>query len=799
MPTSPTKTLSPAELAKLEHAFATDPASDAYKPLAEAYLGMGRFMEAMVVCKKGVKAHPAVADPRLLLARVYAEQGKDKKAIEELMGALQVAPSDKHVLRMVGALQLKTGEADAGKGNLLKAFQADPSDAETKALLDQYKVELPKADPPTDRMSVNNGKPAAAAQASARSVPIAGPGAVPVAGPGTRREGARGSGASPAKAQVQRETRPALNGTPAPPRQTQPQQQAQRRTAERPPARPAYEEDDEESLPPRRQKKGGAGVTVVLALLLVFGVGGYAVFRNFRTQRNNEIKKQLREATELLRHDSYDAYNKANTAAKKALDADGSSVDAHGVLAYINAILWGEHGGGDQARQLAQEHLEEAKVQKESKAYVVAADALIKMYSGKSTDALNDLSAKIKEFDAKGQKSSTLYLTLSLLQMNAGDLERARESLETAQALASGDPRIYAAMGNLYRRRGEGDKAWNNYDFALRYENTHPESLLGKSLLILDQDEPQYIPAARMIKKLIDLDPPASPRQQAAAHMARALLVSRVSRDLPLFIDEKFKKELAEATGVTADKTKAQQEIVKEERDGVDRFPSDPELHLIKGRRLFLEGQFDGAVTELKEAIKLDPSRASSHVELARALMAKSNGEKEAIDALNNALKTVGESPKLLVMLGQAYRKANRLDEALSQLERAVRDPKAKNPDARMAMGAIHFQKEAWDRALASYDRAAQEAFGQSIKVAAAYTELGRVYEKKNDRAKADDAFKKALNADSNYTPEYFYYGAFMASDKRESAKAKTLLEEYMKREPKGPHFEEAKKLTTSL
>ena len=59
-----TKTLSPAELAKLEHAFATDPGSEAYKPLAEAYLGMGRFMEAMVVCKKGVKAHPHVADPR---------------------------------------------------------------------------------------------------------------------------------------------------------------------------------------------------------------------------------------------------------------------------------------------------------------------------------------------------------------------------------------------------------------------------------------------------------------------------------------------------------------------------------------------------------------------------------------------------------------------------------------------------------------------------------------------------------------------------------------------------------------
>ena len=93
MSATQTKTLSPAELAKLEHAFASEPGSDAYKPLAEAYMSMSRYMEAMVVCKKGVKAHPQSAEPRVLLARVYAEQGKDKKALEELQGALQIAPS----------------------------------------------------------------------------------------------------------------------------------------------------------------------------------------------------------------------------------------------------------------------------------------------------------------------------------------------------------------------------------------------------------------------------------------------------------------------------------------------------------------------------------------------------------------------------------------------------------------------------------------------------------------------------------------------------------------------------------
>src|SRR5215472_19310581 len=65
MPNPPTKPPSPSELAKLEHAFATDPSSDAYRPLAEAYLSAGRFMEAMVVCKKGVKTHPSAVQPRL--------------------------------------------------------------------------------------------------------------------------------------------------------------------------------------------------------------------------------------------------------------------------------------------------------------------------------------------------------------------------------------------------------------------------------------------------------------------------------------------------------------------------------------------------------------------------------------------------------------------------------------------------------------------------------------------------------------------------------------------------------------
>ena len=264
----PTKTLSPAELAKLEHAFATDPASDAYKPLAEAYLGMGRFMEAMVVCKKGVKAHPTAADARILLARVYADQGKDKKALEELVGAVAVAPNDKGVLRMMGALQVKTGEVEPGKANLLKAFEADPNDAETIAALQQAKIEVPKPAP----------------------VPVA----VPVAAPPVL-EAAPARPATGPQAPV---ARAAVAGAPQP--------IAQR---PKPAPRPSQTYDDDEpnsvvsevsELSNRRGAKKGSGTAralfAVLLIGLPVGVGVYFGVTNYNAKRAREVKRQIGRA-----------------------------------------------------------------------------------------------------------------------------------------------------------------------------------------------------------------------------------------------------------------------------------------------------------------------------------------------------------------------------------------------------------------------------------------------------------------------------------------------------------------------
>lgn len=830
MSTTSAKTLSPSELAKLEHAFATDPASDAYKPLAEAYLGMGRFMEAMVVCKKGVKAHPTSADPRLLLARVYAEQGKDKKALEELTSALQVAPSDKQLLRMAGNLQLKTGETDAGKANLIKAFEADPNDADTKALMAQWKVEAPKPaapEPPTER----NPIPAAASA-----------GATPIAGPGARREpvtGARPAAAgsppvltpvadappgpsgnqavaqAPANNAVSQApaSRPSTgrsvgNGVPAirpSGEKMAPGASGERRAPPRTVSRPSVpirsEEDDEaEERSERKQRaarsKGTRSVFIALVALLPLTLGGYYGIGQYRARKNREIKKALAEATEQLKHDSYESYKKACTAADKALEIDPDSVSAHAYLAYAWAVRWGEHGGGDAARKNAEEHLEAAIRSHEDSSYMYAAQALLKKYAGKGTQAQKELEEKVKAFDAEGKQSSLMYLTLGLIQMDAGDLERSKDSLEKAQEISPDDPRVYSALGALYQRRGQDQAAWKNYDFALRYEKDHHEAMLGKALLMVMQenDNPDfYIVASKMLKKLIDADPPPSPKQLAAAHLVRALLISRVSMDMPRYKPE-FQQELSNGTGVPMDKQKAQTEITKSEDTGFTLDRSDPDLKLIKARRLAYEGNYDAAVTEIRSAISADPMRAQFYMELARVLMKKPGGSKDARDALVTAIRTMGESPKLQTLLGHAYLKSDQVDEALAQFQRAVSDPKAKNPEARLGLGIVYRLKKDYPNSITALDKAALEFVGQSAKVAEVKTELGRTYEEKGDRAKADEAYQAALKAEAGYGPAYYWYARFLsATDK---GKAKLTAAEYLRLEPKGEFVADAQRLT---
>lgn len=786
MPPS-TKTLSPAELAKLEHAFATDPASEAYKPLAEAYLGMGRFMEAMVVCKKGVKAHPQLPDPRVLLARVYAEQGKDKKAVEELTGALQVAPSDKLALRLMGTLQLRNGEPDAGKANLLKAFEADPADAETLEAMQKAGVPVPRPAAPEP------------------------PPPPPVAPPQPTAAPANGTPASSPRLQAVAQ-QPAAQ--PPAPRPSQPGQRAQGRPAQqaRPQARRQdWTDDDEEPISElsevsdpgyrRRSSSSGkkkSGASKALFFLLIFAVpvaaAAYYGIGQYKAKLVRDANKLLRDATDKIKADTYAGYQQGIELAEQALALDGSADTnrlARGLAAYAYTVRWGEHQRDESNREAAERHLREGIEGKESSAYLRAADALFKYYSGKDDDALKTIEEWIAAAEADKKQVSLYYLIRGIIQMNSGDLEAAKESLDKAQSITPDDPRVFVALGNLHRRRGSDMQALSAFNNALKYtRNSHPDALLGTAKLILDQGDPGngYLTAAGYLKTLLTMEPPPSPRQLAQAHFVRALLVSRVSTDLPLYENKDFVKKLEEGTGVSADAAKARSEISKEENEGLALDRNNPELLMLRGRRLAYEQKLDDAAAEIKKAIELNASASHFHVELAKVLMRKEGGEPAAEEALKKALSLVPGSPKLLALLGQAQYRQKKFEDARQTLEKAVSDAKTRNPEARFLLGKIlRDEKKDYARAAELFDKAAQEYFQDPTQSAASYDELAQTYELKGDKDKARTSYEKALNADKDYPMAYCHYARFLVKlgDAKEKDKAKALAAEFLKMAPR--------------
>jgi len=759
-----TKTLSPAELAKLEHAFATDPASEAYKPLAEAYLGMGRFMEAMVVCKKGVKAHPQIADPRVLLARVYAEQGKDKKAIEELQGAVQVSPTDKAALRMLGGLQLKNGEA-SGKDTLLKAYEADNADSETLELMQKNGVPVPR--------------PAAPPPPS--PAPVAAP---PVLTPVEPPAGAV------ATSPVQQ---------PAAARPSQPVQRQPRSSAPptRVPARRPVNDEDEEvvsdvSRVPRKKGGGGAKMAfIAMAIGVPLFAVGYYVWGQHRATQIREATKLVREATAELKKDNFKAYQDTIDKAESALALDANAEgnrNARGLLAYAYTIRWGEHVHDEVNRENAEKNIQTGLGNKEESAYLHAAEAMFAYYNGKATDGLKAIDERIAAAEAQKKNVSLYYLTRGLILMNSGDLETAKDALEKAQGIAPDDARIYAALGQLHRRRGAAETALQAFSNAVRYgNNKHPDGLLGAASLVLDQDNPGngYCLAAKNVKDLSAMTDLTSPRQQATNYFIKALLYSRVSRDIPQYTDKNFQKTLTECTGVPTDAAAVAKEVSDAEKAGLSLDANNPELLMIRGRRLAWEGKSDEAVAEIKKAIAASPQASQFHVELAKVLAKKEGGEPAAEEALKNALTLVPNSPKLLSMLGQVQYKQKKFDAARDTLEKALADAKSKNPEARYLLGKIYRdEKKDYAKAIDLLKKSSEEYFNDPSMASVVLDDLAQTYELKGDKDSANSNYEKALNADKDNAMPYCHYARLLAKDPKEKEKARKLGQEFVRLAP---------------
>jgi tetratricopeptide (TPR) repeat protein len=80
------------------------------------------------------------------------------------------------------------------------------------------------------------------------------------------------------------------------------------------------------------------------------------------------------------------------------------------------------------------------------------------------------------------------------------------------------------------------------------------------------------------------------------------------------------------STQLSAEETKAKPHIV------LTSSPQNPRGHLLRGRRLIAEKEFEEGISELKKSLELDPNNEQIYLDLARAYLAmKKPEEAEAL------------------------------------------------------------------------------------------------------------------------------------------------------------------------
>ena len=752
----------PAELASLEHAFAADPSSGAWRPLTEAYLAMGRFMEAMVVAKKGVKAHPAEAAARLLLARVYAEQGKDRRALEEVQGALASHPGNAAANVMAGALHMRLGEKDLGAEALRRAAEASPDDPEVRAALAQWGVAPPAPPPPPSppppplRAAASPAAPAP--QATAEAPPVLARAPAPAAPPPvvTQVEAAAPAGARPSSGRRGRLDRNLEYARElADKYEKQDWQVATGETGELALARP-----------PRKAHSLRSTVLLVVGLALL--LGGWWVWTSYKRDRDEKVARLLKEAGELIAKDSHGGYKQAAALLEQVLAKDPDSLAGHSYLAYIDALRWGEHGEGDTFREEATKHLEAARRQASSHSHMIAAAAYLKAYGGDPQGAIADLTRVLKGPEAG--TSGLLFGALGVLQMKTGDLDGARESLTTARKFADRDVRVNQMLAEDYRRAGQARKAKTFYDAAYVLSREHVPTLLGAATVYID--EGQFDTALKFVQAVLDSQD-VSPRQRALAQALRGTI---------LF-----------AKGRAA-------EGAKDEQDAVTLDPTNPDILDQIGRRKLVGGDAAGAAASIGKAVEMDPQRIAFYVDLTAALLAQGGGAKQAVEALRTAQARLPGNPRVAKLLGDAYRADGDGVRAQAEYERALQ---ARYPDARMALARLYRSQGKAAAALSEYESAAKE-YGEmgADGASQAFAEMAEVESQRGaDPARVNELYRKALAVDPTSCPALWVLGRDRANrpEKDQRDLGRQMLLDYARVCPSGSHVSEATQLANAI
>lgn len=115
-----------SQIQQIETRLATDPDSIRFAQLADAYLGIGNFDQAIELCEQGLKMHPQYDTGMLVLTKSYYLSGNKKKAREILQDFLISHPASLAGHKLLGDLSLEEDDVAGTVSHYRIALRFDP-------------------------------------------------------------------------------------------------------------------------------------------------------------------------------------------------------------------------------------------------------------------------------------------------------------------------------------------------------------------------------------------------------------------------------------------------------------------------------------------------------------------------------------------------------------------------------------------------------------------------------------------------------------------------------------------------
>src|SRR5713226_4199630 len=520
-------------LEEREKILAEDPSSPVFEALASDLIERGDYLRAIEVCASGLTYHPDSILGRVLWGKALIHQGNAAASMEQFEQAIQVDRQNPYAYHLIGEVLLKKGLFRSALPILKKAAALQPEDALIKQWLDQAQTALARGPGaawnlmPVPRRAE---PPATVEREAAIREPDPSAGADPfhgAAGDLTVPEPTL----APASEAPQRPEEPAPNIDPwaapaqptllahivdhselAPPQPDFVEPVPQEAAAE---IAKDYESQLHQEFKEASAKKSflalhGWKVAVAVVLGLPMLYGGMSYLRTRSAHRGQDLKDAIAEARRSISKYTHPSYDSALESLSHALQMDESSSESWALTAYVQSILFAEHGSGPKARTKAQFASDRARGHPELAGLLLATE----LYLAEGT--ASKAAAEIAILNAKTDEPQVQELAGRLL-MARNDFKGAVERLGRALKSEPGNIRALVALGDYYRRSGDNPAALKTYSAtAAQIAPDHPGRVLGaaESRLALGIQLDEALKEVEKLPGLDALPPQLGPRRE---------------------------------------------------------------------------------------------------------------------------------------------------------------------------------------------------------------------------------------------------------------------------------------------